>query len=174
MLKTSIIVFSWQITYNIMGRIALESQWYKPSRNVELKEGADQRRGWWVWAVPLHSIIYKRGLGNKQKPQSTYFQKQWAAVSSHVLLMSVAPHWWPAPMSCRLACHGHSPSIAVSLPWTIRSVVEDAGNGMFEDDILIPHPEKETHSSLFSWQQRKVSWLVLKEVTEKILCSVTL
>lgn len=108
------------------------------------------------------------------KARSTYFQKQWAAVSSHVLLMSVAPHWWPAPMSCRLACHGHSPSIAVSLPWTIRSVVEDAGNGMFEDDILIPHPEKETYSSLFSWQQRKVSWLVFKEVTEKILCSVTL
>jgi hypothetical protein len=28
----------------------------------------------------------------------------------------------------------------------MRSVEEDAGNGMFEDDILIPHPGKETHS----------------------------
>ena len=40
--------------------------------------------------------------------------------------------------------------MAVSLPWTILSVEEDAGKGMFEDVILIPQPVTEMYVSLFS------------------------
>lgn len=41
----------------------------------------------------------------------TYFMKQWAAVTSQLLLIRVAPHRWT--LFCwRLACQGHSPSLA--------------------------------------------------------------
>lgn len=43
-----------------------------------------------------------------------YFMKQWAAVTSQLLLMRVAPHRWT--LFCwRLACQGHSPS-SLSMP----------------------------------------------------------
>lgn len=103
----------------------------------------------------------------------TYLRKQWAAVSSHVLLMRLAPHWWPAPMSWRLACHGHSPSMAVSLPWTILSVEEDADKGMFEDVILIPQPVTEIHVSLFSWKggQKGICWFALGADALAVACA---
>lgn len=43
-----------------------------------------------------------------------YFMKQWAAVTSQLLLIRVAPHRWTL-FSWRLACQGHSPSSA-SMP----------------------------------------------------------
>lgn len=50
----------------------------------------------------------------------TYSLKQWAADTSHVLLMSVAPQRWML-LYCKLACHGQSPVSAEDNPPTIRS-----------------------------------------------------
>ena len=47
----------------------------------------------------------------------TYVLKQWAALTSHVSLIKVAPQRW-IPSHCRLVCHGHSPS-CTSVPPTI-------------------------------------------------------
>jgi hypothetical protein len=46
--------------------------------------------------------------------------------------------------------------MAASLPWTILSVEEDAGNGMFEDVILIPQPVTEKHVRLFSQKSKTI------------------
>lgn len=76
-----------------------------------------------------------------RKVLMTYPLKQWAAVTSHLLLITDAPQRW-VPSSWILACHGHSPSRARCPPIILSTPVKE------NVCLRIPQPVKEKAAPL--------------------------
>lgn len=67
----------------------------------------------------------------------TYSLKQWAADTSQVLLISVAPQRWTL-LYCKLACHGQSPVSAEDNPPTI---LKDVAFAIDLTDLFCRNPQ---------------------------------
>lgn len=83
--------------------------------------------------------------------------KQWAAVRIHVLLIRLPPQWWTL-LTCRLTCHGQSPSSA-RMPPTILSSdnVNKSGRA----------PHSNVKKTLMFWEDCELTYIW--EITVELL-----
>lgn len=119
-----------------------------------------QRQHIHVTISPWHNIW----VGGRVR-LSFYLGKQWAAVSTHSLLIREPPQKWLLEL-CRLACHGQLPATASWPPtiFVLREAMPHTGEDTEERQLMIEH----TNPSQYKKSNKKQSWF---EVLQ--LCVIT-